>query len=318
MVKKSKVTILMLLSSMLVSAQCINDTINPWFVDFEHEITIECGDFVNTAMPVTDDDCDGNVEIQMIEEVVPGNCEGQQTIYRLYRAFDDAGNQVVETQTVHVVDETPPTFTKLSDRDIACGESVVFDQPMAVDNCSFASLSSFDTLEVIDDCTTSYIRIWSAQDACGNASTAQQTVTIADLESPTIVGTPYIELQEGMSVTDNYIVALDNCSEAEVTYTDVEVSGNSVIRTYTATDACGNQSTFEQILHTNNNLVAICHELGNGNWITIHVAPQAVPAHLAHGDYLGPCRTDSNQLLPYLNLERLPDGSVRKIVRVSR
>jgi hypothetical protein len=38
-----------------------------------------------------------------------------------------------------------------------------------------------------------------------------------------------------------------------------------------------------------NNTVAICHQLGNGNSITIYVAPAAVSAHLAHGDYLGTC-----------------------------
>lgn len=37
-----------------------------------------------------------------------------------------------------------------------------------------------------------------------------------------------------------------------------------------------------------NNTVAICHQTGNGS-ITIYVAPAAVAAHLAHGDYLGEC-----------------------------
>jgi hypothetical protein len=318
MVKKTT-TLLALLSSMLVNAQCVNDTIDPWFVNFEHEITLQYGSFTNAAMPIVDDDCDTDVQIEMLEEIVPGNCEGQQTIYRLYRAFDDAGNPAVEMQTIHIVDEAPPIFSKISNHNIACGEEVVFDQPMVTDDCSFITVTSFDTLEVVDDCTTSYIRIWSATDACDNTSTAQQTVMIADLESPVIVGTPYIELEEGMSITDNYVIALDNCSEVEMTYTDVEVSGNNVIRTYTAVDGCGNQSTFEQIIHTeDSDRVAICHELGNGNWITIYVAPQAVPAHIAHGDYLGPCRTDCNNWLPYLNLERLSDGSIRKIVRVSR
>jgi hypothetical protein len=36
--------------------------------------------------------------------------------------------------------------------------------------------------------------------------------------------------------------------------------------------------------------VAICHCTGNGSCHTIWVAPQAVQAHLNHGDYLGPCQ----------------------------
>lgn len=34
------------------------------------------------------------------------------------------------------------------------------------------------------------------------------------------------------------------------------------------------------------NLVAICHKTGNGQFIPIQVNANAVPAHLAHGDYL--------------------------------
>ncbi len=317
--KKIKLLILLTLSALTSIAQCDRDTINPWFVDFQYELTISCDDYVNTAMPQIDDNCDEDVDILMLEDIIPGSCGGEQTVYRLYRAFDDSGNQVVESQTIHVVDETPPTISEVSSYAVSCGESIVFDQPLVSDNCSSVLMESYDLTEAIDSCTIQYIRIWTAQDECGNTSTAQQTVVIADLEPPVIVGDVYVNLQQGMSVDDAYVVALDNCSEVGLTFTDVEVSGNNIIRTYTATDGCGNQSTFEQIIHNRtNNLVAICHELGNGNWITIHVAPQAVPAHLAHGDYLGPCRNESNQWLPYMNLERLPDGSVRKIVRISR
>ena len=43
-----------------------------------------------------------------------------------------------------------------------------------------------------------------------------------------------------------------------------------------------------------NNTVAICHRLGNGNYITIYVAPSAVNAHLGHGDYLGVCNENND------------------------
>lgn len=238
MVKKIKILTLALFSTSLTSAQCENDTINPWFVDFEYEITIQCNSFVNNAMPITDDDCDENIEIAMLEEVIPGDCEGTQTIYRLYRAYDASGNQSVETQIIHIVDEVPPV----------------------------------------------------------------------------IIGEPYVEIQPNVDLSSIiFATAYDECSSASLYYTDTEVSGNSVIRIYTALDECGNASTFEQIIHIVSNHVAICHRLGNGNWITIYVAPQAVPAHLAHGDYLGPCN-ETNQILPY-TLEKLPSGEIKKYVQ---
>ena len=248
MVKKIKILTLALLSTLLASAQCENDTINPWFVDFEYEITIQCGSFVNNAMPITDDDCDEDVEIVMLEDTIPGDCDGTQTIYRIYRAHDDAGNQVVESQIIHVVDEIPPT----------------------------------------------------------------------------IIGEPHIEVQPEINIdTSVFASAFDDCSSATLTHIDVEVSGNNIIRVYTAIDECGNASTFEQIISfipndeddedNNDDRVAICHHLGNGGWITIYVAPQAVPAHLNHGDYLGPC-IESDQILPY-TLEKLPNGEVKKYAR---
>jgi len=270
MVKKIKILTLALLSTLLTSAQCENDTINPWFVNFEYEITIQCGSFVNNAIPIIDDDCDEDVEIAMLEDTILGDCDGTQTIYRIYRAHDDAGNQVVESQIIYVVDEVPPT----------------------------------------------------------------------------IIGERHIEVQPEINIaTSVFASVFDNCSSATLTHIDVEVSGNNIIRVYTAIDDCGNTSTFEQIISfipndedddedededednedededddceddedNNSDRVAICHHLGNGGWITIYVAQQAVHAHLNHGDYLGPCN-EIDQILPY-TLEKLPNGEVKKYMR---
>lgn len=310
-------TILML-SSITISAQCENDTINPWFVDFQFELTIECSDFTNTAMPITDDNCDEDVEIAMLEDIIPGSCPGEQTIYRLYRAYDDAGNQVVETQIIHVVDETGPIIDIAPDYTISCGDSVIFDIPVVTDNCSSVSVMSIDYTESNSDCSSVYYRLWTAQDVCGNASTATQTVTMIDLDAPIINGSTYLNLDYGTSIDSIFVTATDNCSAVTITYTDVEVSGGNVIRTYNATDACGNTSTFEQVIHIDsNNRVAICHRLGNGNWITIQVAQPAVQAHLAHGDYLGPCTPQSHTVAPMgIYLREGSPGKFRKFVTV--
>lgn len=38
--------------------------------------------------------------------------------------------------------------------------------------------------------------------------------------------------------------------------------------------------------------VTVCHKLGNGNFMPLEVSPDAVPAHLGHGDYL--CDADED------------------------
>jgi len=272
MAKKIKILTLALLSTLLTSAQCENDTINPWFVNFQSEPTIECDDNLLDVFPQVYDNCDSTVDVIWYEEVTYGDCPSVLNITRYYRAFDDGGNQVIETQVIHIVDETPPTIT------------------------------------------------------------GEQYLEIPD--STNLIITPFA-------------TAIDNCSSVTFTYTDTEVSGDNVIRLYMAIDECGNISTFEQILHlyqtppdkdedddddddydddededddceddeedNNNDRVAICHHLGNGGWITIYVAQQAVPAHLNHGDYLGPCN-EIDQILPY-TLEKLPNGEVKKYKR---
>jgi len=242
-------TLFTLLSINLFS-QCENDSINPYFVNFEPEVTISCDVDLNVVFPVALDECDDSVEIAWYEETTNIYCDN------------------------------------------------------------------------------------SAYDQCGNTSYSSQTIISIDTVPPVINGPIYLEVNEGNNIDTLFVTVTDNCSSFNVTYVDTEVSSHSIIRDYTATDYCGNESTFEQIIHINhdeeeeeggggNNRVAICHNLGNGEWITIYVAQPAVQAHLNHGDYLGPCTEmviDWQQILPNSDLQmrviKGKDNKYKKFVRV--
>jgi hypothetical protein len=71
------------------------------------------------------------------------------------------------------------------------------------------------------------------------------------MTAPIITGPIYLEINEGDNIDTLFVTVTDNCSTFAITYLDSEVSGNNVIRNYTATDACGNESTFEQIIKIN-------------------------------------------------------------------
>ena len=163
---------------------------------------------------------------------------------------------------------------------------------------------------------------------------SSQTITIVDSTPPSIMGPIYLEVDEISEIDSIFVITSDNCSQVNLTYYDTEVSGNSYIRMYTAMDACGNYSTFEQIIHVNSppdeeeeedddNRVAICHRTGNGSYHTIYVNENAVQAHLNHGDYLGPCTEmmmEWQSILPNSDLQmriiKGKDNKFKKFVKV--
>ena len=324
-------------------SQCENDSINPYFVNFEPEVTISCDVDLSVVFPVALDNCDDSVEIAWYEEVTTGICENNYDVFRLYRAFDNFGNQSVESQIIHVVDETSPLFLPFTNHTVECGDSIIFDDPQVTDNCSDFALTSYDIISQIDSCTTNYIRVWQAIDFCGNTSISSQTITSIDMTPPVITGPIYLEVNESDNIDTSFVTVTDNCSSFNLTYSDLEYSGNNIIRNYTATDACGNVSTFEQIIGINivtppgdddddddddeddddHHKVAVCHRTGNGSYHTIYVNQNAVQAHLNHGDYLGPCTEmimDWNQIIPNSDLEmrviKGKDNKFKKFVKV--
>jgi hypothetical protein len=329
-------TLILLFVSLMSFSQCDNDITNPYFVNFQFEPTVDCNSDLSLLIPVALDECDDSVEIAWYEETINIYCDYSYDLFRVYRAFDDSGNQTTESQIIHVVDETAPIFEPTPTLTINCGETIVFAQPVVTDNCGFTVTMNEDLVDTTDNCQITYTRLWTAYDQCGNTSNSSQTIIVRDMTPPVINGPIYLVVNEGDNIDTSFVTVTDNCSTFTVTYVDSEVSGSNVIRNYTATDACGNESTFEQIIHitlitppgdddddNNHNRVAICHREGNGSYHTIYVNQNAVPAHLAHGDYLGPCTQmiiDWNEILPNSDLQMRVvkdyDNKYKKYVKV--
>ena len=268
-------TIISLFLTINVFSQCENDSINPYFVNLQIEPTVDCGSDLSLIFPIALDECDDSVEIAYYEEVLATYCPNSYDLFRVYRAFDDNGNQSVETQIIHVVDEIAPSFTQIPTSYLSCLDSVVFDSPEVMDNCSSYELTFEDIIEYVDSCNTNYLRLWTAVDECGNVSNMIQTIVVSDTVPPSITGPLYLEVNQGDNIDSLFVTVTDDCHSFTVSYRDSEVSGNNIIRDYTATDYCGNVSTFEQIIHIiqddngggNNHRVAICHreEIGRAH-----------------------------------------------------
>jgi len=252
---KLKFLFLLLFTANTIFSQCENDTTVPQFLNFEPYVTISCDVDPSVVFPQAVDDCDTLVDIIFYEEVFPGLTPNTYQISRVYRAFDDFGNQVVEPQMIYVVDEQGPVFNfdqpgSNNYFQFDCTDSVVVPTPTITDNCGEVLESNYQDIEDPNSttCSRHFTRLWTAVDMNQNSSTFVQEVIITDNEPPLISGQIYLEIAD-TNLNQIFIEVIDYCNEFTITYQDVLISGNNIIRNYTATDACGNSTTFEQVIN---------------------------------------------------------------------
>ncbi|MBL0316731.1 MAG: T9SS type A sorting domain-containing protein [Flavobacteriales bacterium] len=233
----------------------IVDTLDPWFENFPADEEVSCDQELPAVVyPLAYDQCDEEVEVELAIDSAPGSCPQEMYIYRTFRGFDECGNQVVETQTIHVVDHIAPMFGYDNQYYFTyeCDEEVELVQPSATDNCGEVSYSHVDTLAWGNSCYNGFTRVWTATDECGNSNNWYQYIYIQDTTAPVISG----ELEITRPCDDYmgiFVTATDNCNGYTFDSWDEFASGScagNVIRHYTAWDSCQNQSEeFVQIIH---------------------------------------------------------------------
>ena len=107
------------------------------------------------------------------EEIIPGTCDGDYTLYRLVTATDACGNSATAEQSIIVIDETAPVWTELIPEQIISDEIETgdFGTPQAEDLCSGTTVSV--TSEIgpgVCPLAIELTRTFVATDDCGNES----------------------------------------------------------------------------------------------------------------------------------------------------
>ena len=92
--------------------------------------------------------------------------------------MDACGSSTDATQTIQISDTTAPFTFVPADQFIECNTSLDGTMATAVDNCGEVTVTVEETFEQ-GECGGAYVltRTFLATDACGNASTAVQTIT---------------------------------------------------------------------------------------------------------------------------------------------
>jgi hypothetical protein len=198
-------------------------------------------------------------------------------ITRTWKATDASGNSSTAVQIINIVDNTAPVVTVPAAVNVNCGASTspsATGNATATDNCGTPSLTYSDvkTGNVIT-------RTWKATDAFGNTGTAAQAITIVDNTRPVVKCPANTTISCGAPTAPNncggYATATDNCDASPaISYLDA-VNGNTITRTWTATDDAGNTSSCTQTITMVDNTKPVLTE---PNDITVNCNSSTLPA----------------------------------------
>ncbi len=193
-------------------------------------------------------------------------------ITRTWTATSICDGTATCVQAIYLMDDTPPSITAPDDTTMECDQD---PNPMAnpslgvataSDNCASTDdiniTFSDATDQIFNGCNAfnfTITRTWVAQDICGNSSTAVQLITVEDTTPPVITCPSDINVSCNENTSPAALgvaTATDNCDPfVQPTFTDV-ISGsttgctqNTITRTWTAEDDCGNISTCVQTIN---------------------------------------------------------------------
>ncbi|MFT5859653.1 MAG: gliding motility-associated-like protein, partial [Flavobacteriaceae bacterium] len=222
-------------------------------------INVECQVNVPATDPtvVTDEADNGVLPIVTWEDDASDGLTCPETILRRYRVTDNCGNFIFVTQTIAVMDITAPIMNAPP---AAVAVQCIGDVPAMVDlgytdNCDApGTVTGADVSDGLT-CPETITRTWTFTDACGNNATETQTITVQDTQVPVFSAPPAALTVECVGdvplMTD--LGWTDNCDGAgNVTGADGALiggaCGGTITRTWTYTDACGNNATVTQTI----------------------------------------------------------------------
>lgn len=202
------------------------------------------------------------LSISYIDQTTVNGCD--QTITRTWTAVDQCGFSVTAAQTITVQDKTAPVFItpKPADTTVNCDGIPPAIDLDAIDSCYGAmTITPVETRQTIAGaCASNYrlIRTWTATDPCGNSNSVVQTITVQELTPPAFTTPAPADtiVQCGAVPPAVTLTATEFCTGNVITATATDqvrdIGGGNchyeVLRTWTATDDCGNTSTLTQTI----------------------------------------------------------------------
>ena len=272
-------------SSNFIQTITVQDTTAPVITSLigSLDATLECSDATAIAValaqaPVATDNCTIIPTLNLVSDVTTPNatCANSYQRVRTWNFTDGCGNTSSNfVQIININDTTAPVVTTVAaslDATLECSNATAIaaalaQAPVATDNCSVSPVIHLisDITTVSSVCANTYIRTrtWNFTDACGNLSSDfTQIITIQDDTKPTFTGQlpQNLNLECHQNVPNAAILnATDNCNGiVTIDFEEETVPGScpsnsTILRTWTATDICGNFETHSQVITIEDN-----------------------------------------------------------------
>ncbi len=244
---------------------CVNPA--PPVVTCPADAIVSCASQVPAANPASVtvfSTCPGAIAVIALPDVISNQtCPNRYTISRTYQVTDNCGNMVSCTQTITVNDQTAPSITCPAAVTVPCGGQVPPGSNTAAgtnDNCGGGPVTvTFNDVISNQTCPNRFTltRTYTGTDACGNAGTCDQIITVDDQTPPTITCPSMVSVSCIPPADPASVMTMDNCPGL-VTVTSSDALSNqrcanglTITRTYTATDVCGNAAMCNQTITVN-------------------------------------------------------------------
>jgi gliding motility-associated-like protein len=207
-----------------------------------------------------------------------------ETITRTYSVTDSCGNFIEVDQLITVQDVTPPTASAPAPIIVECITDVPAPDVLVVtdeaDNCGVPTVAWVGDASDGLSCPETITRTYSVTDSCGNFIEVDQLITVQDVTPPTASAPApiIVECITDVPAPDVLVVTdeADNCGVPTVAWVGDANDGLScpetITRTYSVTDSCGNFIEVDQLITINDITapVAVCQDItvqldGTGN-----------------------------------------------------
>ena len=236
----------------------VKDESPPTFLFIPQDMAFSCSSSPDLGIPTAVDGCLGNVNISIEADTVFSNCPHNYTINRTFIATDNCMNEATATQQIVVSDTEPPSLTTPLSFIVECGEEIVFQDALAMDNCDAAPLIEIetDTINILSTGAFTIVRTFTASDACGNSVTSASTITVQDNTPPFFTEfPPDITISCGEAFPEDMPVFQDGCDPSPIiaslvtdeNYQDC-ANESVVLRIFEIQDDAGNTHTQTQAI----------------------------------------------------------------------